>query len=99
LPRKSVNDLLRLLQQVDDDEVRLTLHVDHCVLTTSQYLWDSNLIDARFPSYQRAIPQQQDKLIYVDREQFRRALVRTMILANERFKAIVLSWTYNELQL
>jgi DNA polymerase-3 subunit beta len=99
LPRKSVNDLLRLLQQVDDEEVRMTLHADHCVLTTAQYHWDSKLIDARFPAYQRAIPQQQDKLVYVDREQLRRALVRTMILANERFKAVVLSWTQSELQL
>jgi DNA polymerase-3 subunit beta len=99
LPRKSVHDLLRLLQQVDDDEVRITLHLDHFVLTTAQYHWDSKLIDARFPSYQRVIPQEQDKAIYVDKEKLRRALSRTMILANERLKAVVLSWQGNELHL
>lgn len=99
LPRKSVNDLLRLLQQVDDDEIRLTLHLDHFVLTTAQYHWDSKLIDARFPAYQRAIPQNQDKRVYVDKEQLRKALSRTMILANERFKAVVLSWQKDELRL
>jgi DNA polymerase-3 subunit beta len=97
LPRKSVNDLLRLLQQVDDDEVRLTLHSDHFVLTTAQYHWDSKLIDARFPAYQRAIPMEQTKRVFVDKEQLRKALVRTMILANERFKAVVLSWQQSEL--
>ncbi|MDQ5884208.1 MAG: Beta sliding clamp [Pseudomonadota bacterium] len=99
LPRKSVHDLLRLLQQIDDDEIRITLYTDHFVLTTAQYHWDSKLIDARFPAYQRVIPQQQDKFIYVDRDQFKRALARTMILANERFKAVVLSWQQGELHL
>jgi DNA polymerase-3 subunit beta len=99
LPRKSVNDLLRLLQQVDDDEIRITLYPDHFVLTTAQYHWDSKLIDARFPPYQRAIPTQQDKWVYVDKEQLRKALSRTMILANERFKAVVLSWSEAELHL
>lgn len=99
LPRKSVNDLLRLLQQVDDEEVRMTLYADHFVLTTAQYHWDSKLIDARFPAYQRVIPQNQDKMVYVDKEQLRKALVRTMILANERFKAVVLSWQQGELHL
>jgi DNA polymerase-3 subunit beta len=99
LPRKSVHDLLRLLQQVDDDEVRMTLHIDHCVLTTAQYHWDSKLIDARFPAYQRAIPSAQDKFVYVDKEQLRKALSRTMILANERFKAVMLSWKNSELHL
>lgn len=99
LPRKSVNDLLRLLQQVDDDEVRLTLHLDHIILTTAQYHWDSKLIDARFPPYQRAIPPAQDKRIYVNKDQLRKALVRTMILANERFKAVLLSWQEGELRL
>jgi len=99
LPRKSVNDLLRLLQQVDDEEIRITLYADHFVLTTTQYHWDSKLIDARFPPYQRAIPVEQDKRVYVDKEQLRKALSRTMILANERFKAVVLSWQQAELHL
>ena len=99
LPRKSVHDLLRLLQQVDDEEVRMTLHIDHCVLTTTQYHWDSKLIDARFPAYQRAMATAQDKFVYVDKEQLRKALSRTMILANERFKAVVLSWQNAELHL
>ena len=99
LPRKSVHDLLRLLQQIDDEEVRITLYVDHFVLKTAQYHWDSKLIDAKFPAYQRVIPQQQDKSIYVDRDQLKKALARTMILANERFKAVVLSWQQGELHL
>ena len=85
--------------QIDDDEVRLTLHLDHIILTTTQYHWDSKLIDARFPPYQRAIPPAQDKRIYVNKDQLRKALVRTMILANERFKAVLLSWQEGELRL
>ena len=88
LPRKSVNELLRI-----------TLHADNFVLTTAQYHWDSKLIDARFPAYQRVIPQQQNKFVYVDKEQFRKALSRTMILANDRLKAVALSWQNNELHL
>lgn len=99
LPRKSVNDLLRLLQQVDDEEIRITLYPDHFILTTSQYHWDSKLIDAPFPAYQRAIPTAQNKFVYVDKEQLRKALSRTMILANERLKAVVLSWQNGELHL
>jgi DNA polymerase III subunit beta len=61
--------------EVDLDAVRMT----------------SKLIDGRFPDYERVVPESGDKRLEADRETVRRALVRTAILSNEKFRGVRLS--------
>jgi DNA polymerase III subunit beta len=90
VPRKAVLELQRLL---DASEEIVTLH-----LGTGQIQADfdvvrltSKLIDGRFPDYERVIPDAGDKKLEADRETVRRALARTAILSNEKFRGVRLT--------
>ncbi len=90
LPKKGVQELMRLLNCIDDEEVLLAAGKSHFKLVSSQFVFLSKLIEARFPPYGKAIPRNQDKQITVDCATFKRSLSRTVILAHEKSKAVML---------
>ena len=90
LPKKGVQELLRLLNSIDDEHVLLAAGKSHFKLVSSQFVFLSKLIEARFPSYSKAIPRNQDKQIIIDCPVFKRALSRIVILAHEKSKAVML---------
>jgi DNA polymerase-3 subunit beta len=87
LPRKSVLELNRLLDGSSEDVVLklapgiVRADVDVVRLTTKT-------IDGRFPDYERVIPAHGDKRVEAGREALRRALARTAILSNEKFRGV-----------
>jgi DNA polymerase-3 subunit beta len=81
---------LRMLTLVSDETVLITAGKAHFKLTSSQFVFSSKLIEARFPPYAKAIPRDNDKQISVDSAFFKRALSRIVILAHEKFKAVTL---------
>ncbi|MFT5793831.1 MAG: DNA polymerase-3 subunit beta, partial [Saprospiraceae bacterium] len=48
----------------------------------------TKLIDGSYPDYERAIPVGGDKIVLVDRREFKDALTRTSILANEVYRNV-----------
>lgn len=90
VPRKAAQDMLRLLQSISDETVVLSATDKHMKLSSTQYTFSSKMVEARFPPYSKAIPQNQDKLVQVDRDSLKRALSRIVILANEKSRAILL---------
>ena len=90
IPRKGVQEILRLLNHISDEKILLSAGKNHFKLVTNQCTFLSKLIEARFPPYAKAIPRQQDKQIILDRDMLRRALSRIMILAHEKSKAVLL---------
>lgn len=90
LPKKGVQELLRLLNCIDDENVLLAAGKSHFKLVSSQFVFLSKLIEARFPSYVKAIPRNQDKQIIIDCTVLKRALSRIVILAHEKSKAVML---------
>lgn len=87
LPRKTVLELSR--QLADNDE---TLEID---LTSSQARFCfgsvefvSKLIDGKFPDYERVIPQNQTKILKLDRALLQHSLQRAAILTNEKFRGV-----------
>lgn len=97
VPRKGIQEMLRLLQNTPDEQILLSAGKNHIKLKTHQYSFISKLAEARFPPYQKAIPLDQDKHIYIDRDILKRALTRIVILANEKSKAILLKIDNNQL--
>jgi DNA polymerase-3 subunit beta len=89
VPRKTVGEILKLVEdpeataevEVSDTKIRLTIGA--VVLT-------SKLIDGTFPDYQRVIPQGNDKVLKVDRAEFREAVDRVSTIASERGRAVKL---------
>lgn len=90
LPRKGIQEILRLLNNVIDEQVLVSAGKNHFKLMTEQYTFSSKLIEARFPPYLRAIPRDQDKQVIIDRDLLKRALSRIIILANEKSRAVLL---------
>ncbi|MDX1836226.1 DNA polymerase III subunit beta [Legionella taurinensis] len=90
LPRKGVQEMLRLLAAVADESIVVTAGKGHFRLVTEQYTFSTKLIEARFPPYTKAIPTDQDKFVLIDRDILKRSLSRIAILANEKSRAVLI---------
>jgi len=99
IPRKGVQELLRLLSHIEDETVSVSAGKNHFKLVSQQYTFVSKLIEARFPAYAKVIPKDQDKHVTIDRDLLKRALGRIMILANEKLRAVTLLIQPNQLTL
>lgn len=82
VPRKGVQELMRLLSE-DDSLVKLAFGTHHIQVDLGSIRFTSKLIDGRFPDYQRAIPREGEQSLVADRQSLRAALARVAILANE----------------
>lgn len=91
IPRKGLLEMLRFLGSIDEEEVLIAAGKSHFKLITSQYTFLTKLLEARFPSYVKAIPTAQDKHVVIDRDLLKRALSRISILAHEKSRAISLT--------
>lgn len=87
LPRKAIIELSRLLDATDE-EVVLVLSPGQAVVDIDTVRLTTKTIDGRFPDYERVIPENGDKHVLADREQLRKALARTAILSNEKFRGV-----------
>ncbi|MFP4146304.1 MAG: DNA polymerase III subunit beta [Halorhodospira sp.] len=87
VPRKGVQELMRLLDDADEP-ARLELGENHIRVTLNTVRFTSKLIDGVFPDYNRVIPQDGDKHLLVDRQALRQALSRVVILSNEKYRGV-----------
>jgi DNA polymerase III subunit beta len=90
VPRKTVGEIQKLVEEPDanvdievsDTKIRIT--IGSVVLT-------SKLIDGTFPDYVRVIPQGNDKILKVDRGEFKDAVDRVSTISSERGRAVKLA--------
>lgn len=94
VPRKGVQELLRLLEN-EDTEVDIQIGGNHIRVSMPAIRFTSKLIDGRFPDYKRVLPKGGDKAIQADRSVLRQALARTSILSNEKYRGVRLSLDEN----
>ena len=90
IPRKSVLELIRLLNDIADESVLIQQTANHFYLKTNCYQFASKLIVGRFPNYKRVLPTNNDKHVLVDRDLLKQTLTRVSILANEKYRAVTL---------
>ena len=87
LPRKGVQELLRLLS-IEDTQVTLALGKNHIRVNLPNLQLTSKLIDGRFPDYQRVLPEEEGNRAKIDKAALKQALTRASILSNEKYKGI-----------
>jgi DNA polymerase-3 subunit beta len=97
LPRKTVQELLKLLDD-SEDPVRLLLSSNQAQFEFDDMLLVSKVIDHKFPDYERVIPKGHEKKFLVNRDQLLQALQRTAILSNEKFRGVRMVLTSNNLR-
>ena len=87
LPRKGVQELLRLLTN-EDNEITASIGKNHLRVNLANLQFTSKLIDGRFPEYQRVLPEECDNRAQIDKVSLKQALARASILSNEKYKGI-----------
>lgn len=87
IPRKAILGLSRLLSD-SDQEIAIEVSGSHIQISLANGSFISKLIDGRFPDYERVIPKGETMTLVADRETLRRALARTSILSNEKYRGI-----------
>jgi len=87
LPRKTIIELSRLLEE-NDDPVQVALSANQVCFTFGQVVLISKLVDGKFPDYTRVIPQNHLKHLKLNRAQLLSALQRAAILTSDKFRGV-----------
>ena len=98
VPRKAISELNRLL--TDSEQIlQVLLSSNHLYIHFPDLIFTTKLIDGRFPDYQRVIPPPElcTKTIIVDRLSLRQSLSRISVLSAEKYKAVRLEFSENNL--
>lgn len=86
LPRKTVNELVKLTAD-SEDKISFEISENQVHMTFSDVTLTSKVIDGKFPDYERVIPNYTNHLT-LDRLAILQALQRAAILSNEKFRGV-----------
>ncbi|CAJ0818508.1 DNA polymerase III subunit beta [Ralstonia sp. 22111] len=87
IPRKTILELQRLLEDVDDP-VSVQLASNQVKFTFGNIELISKLVEGKFPDFQRVIPKGYRNSFTIDRTFLQSALQRTAILTTDKFKGV-----------
>lgn len=91
VPHKTVVEVKRLLDSSDGTvDLSLTEKALSLVFNGTQVV--SKLVDGKYPDYERVIPRGLDQRAVVEKHALRRALVRTSVLSNEKYRGVQFSF-------
>lgn len=98
LPAKTVLELKRLLSGAPEAvQMELSVRTLRVGLGSTQVV--SKLVEGQYPDYNRVIPGDLAMRALIEREPLRRALQRTAILSNEKYKGVRVCFEKNRLAL
>jgi len=86
LPRKTVNELVKLLADTED-KITFELAESQVKISFADIVLTSKVIDGKFPDYERVVPKYSNHLTF-DRMAILQALQRAAILSNEKFRGV-----------
>ncbi|UCG39621.1 MAG: DNA polymerase III subunit beta [bacterium] len=92
IPRKSLNEVRRLLEEGDDEMVEVDFQKQHGVFRRDSVVLTTRLIDMSFPNYSQVVPEGGGPTAQVDREAMIHAIRRVSLLSSERSRAIRFSF-------
>jgi len=92
LPRKSVLELIRLLDSNKEDPVNVSIGENLFRVASGDFVFTSKLINAQYPEYEKLIPKSVEHTAIASREGLKQALTRASILSNEKFRGVRLHW-------
>ena len=84
VPRKTIQELRKHLQE-SDAPVELAIGSQHMSIVSDEIAIYSNLIDGKYPNYQKLIPRHFNHQVELSTDVLRRSINKMAILANEKF--------------
>jgi DNA polymerase-3 subunit beta len=91
VPRKTVLELRKLVEEGADEEVQIALGDSKIRCAIGEAALTSKLIDGTFPDYDRVIPASNDKVLEVECKSFAEAVDRVSTISTERSRAVKLA--------
>ncbi|MGE3770078.1 MAG: DNA polymerase III subunit beta [Bdellovibrionales bacterium] len=98
IPRKTVQELRKLLDETDDSIV-VELSATKIRATSGMVTLTSKLIDGTYPDYERVIPTGNDKVATCSTRQFASAVDRVATISTEKSRAVKLTVSKGQLVL
>lgn len=98
LPRKTVTELIKLLEDVED-EVVIEIASSQANFTFGSIRLISKVIDGKFPDYTRVIPVGHQNRFGIKRVEILQSMQRASILSNEKYRGIRMVLGANSLRL
>ena len=98
LPRKTVLELIKLLDE-SDDPINLTMHQNQVKFTFTGIEIVSKIVEGKFPDYTKVIPTGYTNHISLNRVEFQSALQRAAILSNDKIRGVRLVFTKDSLSI
>jgi DNA polymerase-3 subunit beta len=89
IPRKGVLELGRLLGE-GEETVTVQIAPNTVRVNLGAVSFAAKLIEGRFPDFQRVMPRDLARVIWVDKDIFKAALTRVSVLSNEKYKSIAM---------
>ncbi len=104
VPRKAVGEIQKLVEggesdigvEISDTKIRVTIPASSA---GGDVVLTSKLIDGTFPDYVRVIPQNNEKVLKVDRGEFADAVDRVSTISSERGRAVKIGLTEGKMTL
>ncbi|MEE9331689.1 MAG: DNA polymerase III subunit beta [Methylophilaceae bacterium] len=98
LPRKTVIELIKLLDD-NDEEVVIEIAAGQVNFAFGEISLISKVIDGKFPDYHRVIPKEHGNTFSANRVEILTAMQRASILSNEKYRGIRMVLSENNLKL
>ncbi len=87
VPRKAVQELLRLLEE-GDQVVKVQISENHLRISTEATIFTTKIIDGRYPDYEKVIPTDLPIKLELNKQNLHDILTRAAILTNEKFRGV-----------
>jgi DNA polymerase-3 subunit beta len=88
IPRKSLNEVRKLLEEGENETVEVDFQKQHGVFRKDSIVLTTRLIDMSFPNYHQVVPEDRTHIAEIDREAMIHAIRRVSLLSSERSRAI-----------
>ena len=98
IPRKGLNEIYKLLEQVDD-KFKMAIEGSQLVVIHGNTVLMVRLIDGKYPNYRQLIPQNLNERVLVKREALLSSLRRVSLLSNQKSKGVTLSFSDGRLEI
>jgi DNA polymerase-3 subunit beta len=96
LPRRTVNELLRLLSD-SEDLIRLEIFQSRLRATFGGIVVVSKLVEGKYPDYERVIPRNLNRKARINRQTLTACLNRAAVVTTEKEKGVRLNFTNGQL--
>lgn len=92
LPRKGMQELLRILEETDED-IKVSIDEKMAIFKTETKTLMMKVLEGTFPDYNQVMPRDNDKILRINRQRFYDALSRMVIVSADRSNIVRISFS------